>query len=69
MRLGIDFALVPHIARGQGDVVEDGQVGKEVQLLEDHPGLPAHLLDAVRVIGELDPVDHDPTLDRVSPVG
>ena len=33
---------------------------KQVELLEDHAGLPTDLLDLADVIVEFDPVDHHP---------
>ncbi len=36
------------------------QVGKQVELLEHHPGFLADLLDVLDVVGEVDAVDGDP---------
>ena len=38
-------ATPSHLARREGDVVEHGQVGKEVELLEDHADLGAQRVD------------------------
>jgi hypothetical protein len=59
--LGLALGHPAHLAGRKGDVVEHGHVGEEVEGLEDHPGLPADLLDVLDVVAELDPVDDDPS--------
>ena len=59
--LGLRLLQLAHVARRERDVVEHGQVREQVELLEHHPGLTAHLLDVADVARELDPVDDDPS--------
>ena len=60
--LGVRLAHVPHLARRQRHVVQHGQVGEQVELLEHHPGLTADGPDVADVPGELDAVDDDAPL-------
>jgi hypothetical protein len=32
---------------------------EQVEMLEHHPDLGAHLVDVLQIVGQLDPVDHD----------
>jgi hypothetical protein len=48
-----------HPYRPQGEVLEDGQVRKEVEVLEDHAHLGANLFDILEIVGEFDAVDDD----------
>ena len=43
-------------------VLQDGQMRKEVEVLEHHADLAAHLVDVLQVVGELDAVDDDAAL-------
>ena len=54
---GRDFLRTPD--RRERDVVNDGQVREQVELLEHHADLGADLLDVAQVVGELDAVDDD----------
>ena len=60
--LGLGPGLVADPDRRQGDVGQHGQVGEEVELLEHHSDLPSDGVDVAQVLGELDPVHHDPPL-------
>ena len=57
LRFGL-FDLA-HLYRGQGDVLQHGQVRKKVELLEDHAGLHADGLDVAHVVGQRDAVHND----------
>ena len=48
-----------HVDRREGDVLDHGQMGEEVELLEDHAGFGADLLDVAHVAGQWDAVDDD----------
>jgi hypothetical protein len=50
---------LPDLRRRQHDVLEDGEVGEEVERLEDHPDLAADRGDVADVVRELDAVDDD----------
>ena len=41
----------------ESDVVEHGEMGKQIELLEDHPSLLADLLDVLDIVGQHDAVD------------
>ena len=47
-----------HPDRSQGHIVDDFEVGKEVELLKYHADLPLHRMDVAQIVGQLDPV-HD----------
>ena len=49
----------PDLARRQGDVVEDGEVGEQVELLEHHPHLAPDGVEVLHAVVQLDPVHHD----------
>ena len=53
------FGHLAHPDRRQRAVLEDGQVRKQVEVLEDHADLAADLVDALEVVGQLDAVDDD----------
>src|SRR5215467_3760196 len=48
-----------HPNRSQAEIVEDGQVRKQVKALKHHPDLGADLIDLADVVGELDALDND----------
>ena len=54
--------LARHLAypdRGKGQVLEDGQVREQVEVLEHHADLAADALDVAQVAGQFGAVDHD----------
>ncbi|MNI07934.1 hypothetical protein D3C73_609540 [compost metagenome] len=54
--------LLRHLAnpdRSQRAVFQDGQVREEVEVLEHHADLAAHLVDLLQIVGKLDIVDED----------
>ena len=57
--LGLPLRGLADPDRGEGAVLEDGEVREEVEVLEHHPDLGAHLVDVLEVGGELDAVDDD----------
>jgi hypothetical protein len=58
-RLGLAAWQPAHPDRGQDEVLEHGQVGKQVELLEHHAHLAADLLDLLQVVGQLGAIHHD----------
>ena len=54
--LGLGLRDPPHLSWSQGDVVENGHMGEEVERLEDHAGLTSNLLDILDVLTEFDAV-------------
>jgi len=60
--LGGRLAHPSHLTRCERDVVQHGEVGEQVELLEHHARLPPHLLDVAQVAGQLDAVDDDAAL-------
>ena len=61
-RFGFRLRHLLHPDRRQRQVVEHGQVRKQVEVLEHHADLAAHLVDVLEVVGELDAVDDDAAL-------
>src|SRR5688572_11263820 len=54
--------LLRHLAypdRRQGQVLDDGQVREQVEVLEHHPDFAAHLVDLLQVMRQLGAVDYD----------
>src|SRR5690242_19479452 len=54
--------LLRHLAYPDGrqrEVLEDGEMRKQVEVLEDHADLAAYLVDLLQVVGEFDAVDDD----------
>ena len=60
--LGFLLGHLAHPDRRQGQVLEDGQVREQVELLEHHADLAADGLDVLDVVGQLDAVDDDVAL-------
>ena len=44
-RLGLGLRDAPHVARRQRDVVEDGHMRVELEVLKHHPDLGSHCRD------------------------
>ncbi len=59
--LGFLLGQFAHLAWGERDIVENREMGKEVELLEDHSCLPTHLLDVAHVVRQVDAVDCHPS--------
>ena len=59
---GLSVRLFPDPDRREGAVFEHRQVGEEVEVLEYHPHVPADLVDALHVAGQLDAVHDDGAL-------
>ena len=57
--LGLLLRHLAHPDRRERAVFEDRQVREEVEVLEHHADLAAHLVDLLQVVGELDAVDDD----------
>ena len=55
--LGARHLLHPH--RSKAQVVEHGEVGKQVEALEHHADFGADLVDLAQVVGELRAIDDD----------
>ena len=51
------FAQPLHLDRRHGQVVHDGPVGEQVELLEDHPDLRPHAVDVLARLRERAPVE------------
>ena len=56
---GLFFGCFAHPDRSQRQVFQDRQVGKEVEVLEDHADFGTDLLDVFHVVGQFDAVDDD----------
>ena len=64
--LGLRPGLLADLEGGQGDVLQDGHVRVEIELLEDHPDLGPQLGDVGRRVGQRHPVHDDlAPLDRL----
>ena len=62
--LGLGLATPSHLALRQRDVLEDGEMREEVELLEDHSDLGPHVVEVGLDLGEFVAVDRDETLGR-----
>ena len=62
-RLRIGFSLLHKAGahRRQGNVSADGHIGKEIEVLEHHPHLAAHLVDLRLRVGDLGAAEGDRT--------
>ena len=61
LELRFPFRQTPDVSGRERDVVEHGEVREQVEALEHHAGLAAHVLDVAEVVGELDAADDDAT--------
>ena len=63
-RLALHFSFGPpaHQHRRQGEVVEHGQVRKQVELLKHHPYFAADGIDLAHIVGEGDAIHHNRAL-------
>src|SRR6266540_896159 len=59
--VGLPLRHLAHPDRSERAVLQHGQMRKQVELLEHHPDLAAHLVDGLEILGELSAVDDDPT--------
>ena len=56
---GFGLGAAPDLALGQGDVLDDGQVGEQVELLEHHSHLGPDVVEVGRSVCQLVAVDGD----------
>ncbi|CDX20985.1 6-pyruvoyl-tetrahydropterin synthase [Mesorhizobium plurifarium] len=56
---GLPFWYLADPDRGEGAVLEDSQVWKEIEVLEHHPDFATDFLDLFEVVGQLNAVDDD----------
>ena len=61
-RFGFDLWGFAHPDWRQGAILENGEVGEEVEGLEHHADFATHRIDILEVIGQAGAVDHDPAL-------
>ena len=61
---GLILLALAHHPLGQHDIVQHGQVGEEVELLEDHAHFGPHGVDVGRAV-QWDAVDHDAPLVKL----
>jgi hypothetical protein len=57
--LGLLLGDLAHPDRGERAVLEDRQMREQVEVLEHHPDLGAHLVDVLQVRGQFGAVDDD----------
>ncbi len=60
--LGVLLRHLAHPDRRQRQVLQHGQMREQVEVLEHHADVAAHLVDLLDVVGQLDAVDHDAAL-------
>jgi hypothetical protein len=56
---GLVLVLVAHQPRRQHQVLDDGEMREEIEVLEHHADLAAHRVDVAAVLGQLMAVDDD----------
>jgi hypothetical protein len=59
---GFGLGHFAHPDRRQRQVLQHGQMRKQVEVLEHHADFAADRFDVLEVVGELDPVDHQRAL-------
>src|SRR3954454_5105177 len=58
-RLSLDLRRLAHQDRRQGAVLQDGEVGKQVEVLKHHANLASDGLDILQIVRHLDAIHDD----------